>query len=126
MLAHRSPCCRVGADGLKSATRAAFLGERVQWMQAQGRWQEAADIAACIEPVWSGQVAYRALIPAERLRATAPGHQVLTTPMQVCIAGLFRRSCALTNYCTVPRQRRCSYPATAPACLADPRPARSI
>ncbi|KAJ7509595.1 hypothetical protein B0H11DRAFT_1960233 [Mycena galericulata] len=72
----------VGADGLKSAVRQAFLSERASWMQAKGRWQEAADIAACIEPAWSGHIAYRALIPAERLKAVAPGHQVLTTPTQ--------------------------------------------
>ncbi|KAJ7648636.1 hypothetical protein DFH06DRAFT_1209241 [Mycena polygramma] len=72
----------VGADGLKSVTRGVFLTERANWMQAQGRWQDAAEIASCIEPVWSGTIAYRALIPAERLRATAPGHPVLTTPTQ--------------------------------------------
>ncbi|KAJ7031865.1 hypothetical protein C8F04DRAFT_1109318 [Mycena alexandri] len=72
----------VGADGLKSATRGAFLSERANWMQGQGRWQEASDLASCIDPVWSGQIAYRALIPAERLNAIAPGHPVLTTPTQ--------------------------------------------
>ncbi|KAJ7736563.1 hypothetical protein DFH07DRAFT_99322 [Mycena maculata] len=72
----------VGADGLKSAVRQAFLSERATWMQGQGRRKEAADIASCIDPVWSGQIAYRALIPAERLNAFAPGHQVLTTPTQ--------------------------------------------
>ncbi|KAJ7923437.1 hypothetical protein B0H13DRAFT_1979817 [Mycena leptocephala] len=72
----------VGADGLKSATRGAFLSERVNWMRGQGRWQEASDIASCIEPVWSGTIAYRALITAERLKASAPGHPVLTTPTQ--------------------------------------------
>ncbi|KAJ6582241.1 salicylate hydroxylase [Mycena capillaripes] len=76
----------VGADGLKSATRAAFLTERANWMQAQGRWQDAAEIASCIEPVWSGTVAYRALIPSDRLKATAPGHPALTTPMQYIMA----------------------------------------
>ncbi|KAF8217161.1 hypothetical protein K438DRAFT_1748263 [Mycena galopus ATCC 62051] len=72
----------VGADGLKSATRTTFLTERANWMQAQGRWQESADIASCIDPVWSGTIAYRALIPAERLKTVAPGHPVLTTPTQ--------------------------------------------
>ncbi|KAJ7115024.1 hypothetical protein C8R44DRAFT_676103 [Mycena epipterygia] len=72
----------VGADGLKSAVRRALLGERATWMQAQGRFQEAADITSCINPVWGGAIAYRALIPAERLNAFAPGHQVLTTPTQ--------------------------------------------
>ncbi|KAJ7085016.1 hypothetical protein C8R43DRAFT_1051651 [Mycena crocata] len=72
----------VGADGLKSAVRRSFLSERANWMQAQGRFQEAADIASCIDATWSGIIAYRALIPAERLSAVAPGHQALTTPTQ--------------------------------------------
>ncbi|KAJ7698138.1 hypothetical protein B0H17DRAFT_1051225 [Mycena rosella] len=70
----------VGADGLKSAVRRSFLTERVNWMQAQGRWQEATEIGSCIDPIWSGTIAYRALIPAERLKAISPGHQSLTTP----------------------------------------------
>ncbi|KAF8217130.1 salicylate hydroxylase [Mycena galopus ATCC 62051] len=72
----------VGADGLKSATRTRFLTERANWMQVRGRWKESADIESCIEPVWSGTIAYRALIPAERLKTVAPGHPVLTTPTQ--------------------------------------------
>ncbi|KAJ7625713.1 hypothetical protein FB45DRAFT_922131 [Roridomyces roridus] len=72
----------VGADGLKSAVRGTMLNERASWMQAQGRAREAAEVASCIEPVWSGDIAYRSLIPAERLQACAPGHRVLTTPTQ--------------------------------------------
>ncbi|KAJ6614102.1 hypothetical protein B0H10DRAFT_175574 [Mycena sp. CBHHK59/15] len=72
----------VGADGLKSCVRRSLLSERAQWMQMQGRWQDAAEIMSCIEPSWSGTIAYRALIPAERLRARAPSHQVLVQPVQ--------------------------------------------
>ncbi|KAK7024836.1 salicylate hydroxylase [Favolaschia claudopus] len=72
----------VGADGLKSATRATFLTERANWMGSRGRIHEAADVASCIDPVWSGTVAYRALIPGDRLSAAAPGHSVLTSPTQ--------------------------------------------
>nr|GAT45211.1 predicted protein [Mycena chlorophos] len=79
----------VGADGVKSATRATMLGERVEWMRSQGREQEAADTALCIAPAWSGQVAYRTLIPVERLRVAAPRHEALTTPMQYLGKGGF-------------------------------------
>ncbi|CAK5267917.1 unnamed protein product [Mycena citricolor] len=79
----------VGADGLKSNTRRAFLSERIRWMQDQGRWQEAREIETCIEPVWSGCTAYRALFPAERLRALAPSHQVLTKGTQYLGKGAF-------------------------------------
>ncbi|KAF7300219.1 hypothetical protein MKEN_01345700 [Mycena kentingensis (nom. inval.)] len=72
----------IGADGLKSATRAAMINERIKWMQQHGRWEDATDIAKYIHPSWSGLVAYRSLIPAEKLRNLFPGHAVLTTPTQ--------------------------------------------
>lgn len=73
----------VGADGLKSAVRRSFLGEKAQWAQSEGRRREAADIAASVEPVWSGTNAYRALIPADRLRSKAPDHRIFKQPTQV-------------------------------------------
>ena len=73
----------LGADGLKSAVRRSFLGEKAQWAQSQNKWPEAADITALIEPSWSGTNAYRALIPADRLRQRSPDHRVFTQPTQV-------------------------------------------
>lgn len=73
----------IGADGLKSAVRGSFLKEKSRWAESQGRLKEASDIQACIEPVWSGALAYRALIPADRLRARAPNHPVFKQPTQV-------------------------------------------
>jgi len=79
----RSTCdVLLGADGLKSAVRRSLLGEKIQWAQSQNRWSEAADITSVIEPVWTGSNAYRALIPAERLRALHPNHRVFTQPTQ--------------------------------------------
>jgi len=75
----------VGADGLKSAVRRSLLNEKAQWAQSENRWSEAADIAALIEPVWSGTNAYRAVIPADRLRARDPYHRVFKQPTQVRI-----------------------------------------
>jgi salicylate hydroxylase len=49
--------------------------------QSQNNWSEAADITALIEPVWSGTNAYRALIPADRLRARQSNHRALTQHM---------------------------------------------
>ncbi|KAF9563568.1 FAD/NAD(P)-binding domain-containing protein [Agrocybe pediades] len=72
----------LGADGLKSSVRRSLLGEKAQWAQSQNNWSEAADITAMIEPTWSGTNAYRALIPADRLRSRRPEHRVLTTPTQ--------------------------------------------
>ncbi|KAH9479171.1 FAD-dependent monooxygenase str9 [Psilocybe cubensis] len=72
----------LGADGLKSAVRRSLLGEKALWAQSQNRWSEAADITAMIEPVWSGTNAYRALIPADRLKLRKPDHRVFTQPTQ--------------------------------------------
>lgn len=74
----------IGADGLKSAVRRSFLGEKAQVAQSERRLAEVAEINAAVDPVWSGTNAYRALIPAERLHARAPGHRVFTQPSQVC------------------------------------------
>ncbi|KIJ98994.1 hypothetical protein K443DRAFT_189327 [Laccaria amethystina LaAM-08-1] len=72
----------VGADGLKSAVRRSLLTEKAQWAESESRCGEASDFIASIEPVWCGTNAYRALIPAERLKARFPGHRTLTQPTQ--------------------------------------------
>ena len=73
----------VGADGLKSAVRRCLLGEKASRARSQDGWSEAADITALIEPVWSGTNAYRALIPADRLRSRQGNHRALTQQMKV-------------------------------------------
>ena len=73
----------VGADGLKSAVRRCLLGEKASRARSQDSWSEAADITALIEPVWSGTNAYRALIPADRLRSRQGNHRALTQQMKV-------------------------------------------
>jgi salicylate hydroxylase len=77
----------LGADGLKSAVRRSLLGEKVQWAQGEGKWSEAADLTAVMEPCWSGTNAYRALIPADKLKMRYPNHRVLTQPTQVSLRG---------------------------------------
>jgi len=73
----------LGADGIKSAVRRSLVGEKAQWAQAENRLSEAAEFMSMVEPAWSGTNAYRALIPAERLRAVSPNHRVFTQPTQV-------------------------------------------
>ena len=73
----------VGADGIKSAVRRSLLGEKASRAQSQNNWSEAADITALIDPAWSGTNAYRALIPADRLRSRQSNHRALTQPMKV-------------------------------------------
>ncbi|KAF9017208.1 salicylate hydroxylase [Hymenopellis radicata] len=72
----------IGADGLKSSVRAAMLQDRALCAQSEGRPKEALEILSAVQPVWTGTVAYRALIPSEKLRAQAPHHAALKTPTQ--------------------------------------------
>ncbi|GLB41440.1 putative salicylate hydroxylase [Lyophyllum shimeji] len=72
----------IGADGLKSAVRRSFLGEKVTWARSEGRHAEVADIDASVDPVWTGILAYRALIAAEKLKSRSPDHPIFSRPTQ--------------------------------------------
>ncbi|CCM00599.1 uncharacterized protein FIBRA_02635 [Fibroporia radiculosa] len=71
----------IGADGIKSATRAALVRELAETRVAEGRLREADELRRMAAPRWSGTCAYRAIIPADVLRARLPGHRVLHQPM---------------------------------------------
>ncbi|KZP09163.1 FAD/NAD(P)-binding domain-containing protein [Athelia psychrophila] len=62
----------IGADGIKSPVRATLVSD----LAKEGKITK--EEAAQPNPVWSGTVAYRGLIPKERLEAKAPGHRALT------------------------------------------------
>ncbi|KAF5379482.1 hypothetical protein D9615_006637 [Tricholomella constricta] len=72
----------IGADGLKSAVRRSFMNEKVTRARSEGRHAEVADFNASVDPVWCGTNAYRALIPAERLKSHAPDHPIFSRPTQ--------------------------------------------
>jgi salicylate hydroxylase len=92
----------IGADGLKSAVRRTFLAEKAVWAKSEKRTAEVANINASVDPVWSGTNAYRALIPAERLRERAPDHQVFREPTQVsrqpAYSLLVQYGCSLSRF----------------------------
>ncbi|KAI0769448.1 FAD/NAD-P-binding domain-containing protein [Trametes elegans] len=75
-----APCdVLVGCDGIKSIVRAQILQNLVR--------DQGGDPALLdhIEPVWSGTVAYRGLLPVERLSKTDGGvHRTLEYPMMYC------------------------------------------
>lgn len=81
----------IGADGLKSAVRHSLCTEKAAQAERDGRPEDAAEARSAVDPLWSGMTVYRALIPAEKLTARAPGHQVLETPTQVCSTNLLIR-----------------------------------
>lgn len=72
----------VGADGIKSAVRAGMMQEMAVNAEAKGKAAEAAALRDCIHPQFSGAVAYRVVLPAERLAAMAPRHRALSAPYQ--------------------------------------------
>lgn len=57
----------VGADGIKSVVRRLFLT----------RLPNPEKYENCLEPVWSGTVAYRGLVRKEDLSRVFPGHRAL-------------------------------------------------
>lgn len=61
-----------GADGIKSAVRAAVWQKKVDSAIALGDRERATRLAEQITPMWSGTVAYRGLIPIEMLKDKAP------------------------------------------------------
>ncbi|KAJ7595705.1 hypothetical protein C8J56DRAFT_387258 [Mycena floridula] len=62
-------CCDilVAADGLKSACRGIIFRRLAQAAKSNGRYEEAKSLLACVEPIWSGSIAYRSLIPLDPL-----------------------------------------------------------
>ncbi|KAA1475202.1 FAD/NAD(P)-binding domain-containing protein [Dentipellis sp. KUC8613] len=66
----------VGCDGIKSTIRKCLL----QDLAARGQ----PELLDCIEPIWTGTVAYRGLIPVEQLRSAEKVHRAVDTPMMYC------------------------------------------
>lgn len=61
----------IGMDGIRSVVRRGFL-------QGQGFLK-----SPSLDPIWTGTVAYRGLIPKETLQAVYPNHRATVGPMLV-------------------------------------------
>ncbi|KAI1788600.1 FAD/NAD(P)-binding domain-containing protein [Ganoderma leucocontextum] len=57
----------VGCDGIKSAVRRTMYTDLAKEAEGRGEAAEAARLKALNDPVWSGTVAYRDLVPAKEL-----------------------------------------------------------
>ncbi|KAF8066983.1 hypothetical protein FPV67DRAFT_1417597 [Lyophyllum atratum] len=78
----------VGADGIKSAVRRTFLQELAREVAANGRTSEVQTLLAAVNPVWTGTVAYRALVPVQKLKgyvAREYGTQYLGKNMAIIV-----------------------------------------
>ncbi|KAH8111716.1 FAD/NAD-binding domain-containing protein [Phellopilus nigrolimitatus] len=72
----------IGADGIHSATRHTLLGLAANDAEADGSDEgrkSAETLRGMVDPVWSGSVAYRAVIPRERLEKLNPNHRAMRT-----------------------------------------------
>ncbi|KAM5540038.1 hypothetical protein V8D89_006178 [Ganoderma adspersum] len=57
----------VGCDGIKSAVRRTMYTDLAKEAEARGEVEEAARLRTLNDPVWSGTVAYRGLVPTSEL-----------------------------------------------------------
>ncbi|KAL1700466.1 hypothetical protein EV121DRAFT_167083, partial [Schizophyllum commune] len=97
----------IGADGLKSRVRVGMIERMLSEATRQaagpaGAEGETEALAAAAQPVWSGFVAYRVLISADKLRVPAPEHSLLSHPMlyfgkNTCIVGYSIQNGACLN-----------------------------
>ena len=77
----------IGCDGIKSSTRAAMYSLAAEEENDDGT---ARYLLSHITPVWTGNLAYRALFETERLLEKHPGHRVATD--QLMASTLYKSS----------------------------------
>lgn len=57
----------IGSDGIRSAVRRTMFNDLANGAEKSGQVEEAARLRAMVDPIFSGQVAYRGLAPASAL-----------------------------------------------------------
>ncbi|TBU45377.1 FAD/NAD(P)-binding domain-containing protein [Dichomitus squalens] len=57
----------IGSDGVRSAVRRTMFSTFADEAEKNGKTEEASKLRAMVEPVWTGEVAYRGLTPASAL-----------------------------------------------------------
>ncbi|KAH9939003.1 FAD/NAD-P-binding domain-containing protein [Epithele typhae] len=77
----------LGADGLKSAVRHQMYNDMADVAEKKGDLDIAAKLRDVIPPVWSGMVAYRAVVPTDKLTQDVKD---LTKPMMNILFGKSR------------------------------------
>ncbi len=77
----------IGSDGIRSAVRRTMFNDLADEAERGGQAEEAVRLRAMVDPIWSGQVAYRGLAPAsalsEELLQYALAPQVVRIPHHV-------------------------------------------
>lgn len=75
----------VGADGIKSTMRRVMYDKLAE---AEKNSEVAEQLRGHIDPKWTGQVAYRGLIPREALATMSPDKNPVLSPIQVSCKSL--------------------------------------
>ncbi|KAL5499136.1 hypothetical protein ACEPAH_1654 [Sanghuangporus vaninii] len=80
----------IGADGIHSATRHAMLELVVQELEKKGseadkNLSQTLRSPGKLDPIWTGSIAYRALIPREHLEVLNPSHRAFSGMMNVSL-----------------------------------------
>ncbi|GLB41291.1 putative FAD binding domain containing protein [Lyophyllum shimeji] len=78
----------VGADGIKSSVRRTYLHEQAQKASKAGHTDAADILLSAVDPVWTGTVAYRALVPVAKVEGYVPrehGIQYLGKDMAIIV-----------------------------------------
>ena len=78
----------IGADGIKSKTRAAMydMAHKAECADPEATKREDCERCRHATPKWTGIVTYRYLIPSERLREINPTHRALDTPALLSVS----------------------------------------
>jgi len=97
----------IGADGIKSPTRRSLLRESARLKVGE---QSPSDLLSCVDPIWTGTLAYRALISADTLRKRSPGHRALKGPVAVGHLNVIFYPGLVLTICLVLGQEWCTSP----------------
>ena len=77
----------VGADGIRSPTRACVLREKAAEAERLGTPRVEIDaLEGCIAPQFSGYIAYRSVVSIQRLRERAPKYKLPKSPVMVRVS----------------------------------------
>ncbi|EPQ52859.1 FAD/NAD P-binding domain-containing protein [Gloeophyllum trabeum ATCC 11539] len=76
-----------GADGIKSAVRAAVWKKKVDSAAARGHHELAALLTKEMKPMWTGTVAYRALVSYDIVKEKAPSYKPETLECAILHCG---------------------------------------
>ncbi|TBU31268.1 FAD/NAD(P)-binding domain-containing protein [Dichomitus squalens] len=73
----------IGSDGIRSSVRRTMFANLSDESERHGRIEEASRFRAMVEPIWSGHVTYRGLVPASDL-SEEELRQFASTPQILC------------------------------------------